>query len=76
MPLSALSDAAIVLCQWQRAPKQQSRAAAGDAHRRLHMTCGPRKFSLDSKEVQLVVIVVNLMQLISVCMYCIHIDIE
>jgi len=38
--------------QGQRARQQQSRAAAGDAHRRLHTTRGPRKFRTDGKEVQ------------------------
>jgi len=32
--------------------REQSRAAAGDVHRRLHMTRGPRKFWPDCKEVQ------------------------
>jgi len=41
-----------VLFQEQRAPQQQSRAAAGDAHCQVHMTRGPRKFCSDSKEVQ------------------------
>jgi len=40
------------LSQGQRARQQQSRAAAGDAHRRLHTTRGPRKFRTDGKEVQ------------------------
>ena len=34
------------------ARQRQSRAAAGDAHRRLHTTRGPRKFWSDNKEVQ------------------------
>ena len=40
------------LSQGQRARQQQSRAAAGDARRRLHTTRGPRKFRTDGKEVQ------------------------
>ena len=32
--------------------REQSRAAAGDVHRRLHMTRGPLKFWSDCKEVQ------------------------
>jgi len=40
------------LSQWQRARQHEGRAAAGNAHCRLHMTRGSRKVWSDCKEVQ------------------------
>ena len=48
----AVSVCPSVCLSQERTRQQQNRAAAGDVHRLLHLTRGPRKFWSDCKEFQ------------------------